>query len=540
MAQIPSLRQAYARLLIPQDTVRALIDHQGLNSLQMLKPMTPREVEDLCNNMRKPGGMIPNPDRHTAAGLVIAGAPAQVRNNGCQVAWQTEKTLKRLVYWLQHRDRISRPTTPTDVTHAGVLSAALQHLMDTEKDHVNPTEPTKLDMTDWPRVFEILDDSLSLITGYTGVPLSYLIRSDRRAPLDADDPGTNYSTLEAEMVARAPHFVLNPTNDGILLVPAFSTDNEALAVILTSLFQDSKHWVHFKDQCKKRDGRAAYLHARGHFLGTDMVNQQAQEAELRLQSLKYTGDRKRFTFEVFVTSHIHSHQQLEALVKHGYKGIDEGSKARYLNNGVLCALLAPARASILANPEKYGRNFNNCVTAYKTYAATVNPTHSSLNISDFGSRGDDGANHNRGGGSTGGSANRGNDRGGGGRGGGKGKAAGRGGKRGRGGGKPYTKKRPGSDEQKGKGGKVEFRYYDSREYAALSADQKQELKRLRAEASDLNSAKISSMETEIADLHRQIASTATAGGKKGSSNRTNGALKRAPGRLKKGDDSDSD
>ena len=117
------------------------------------------------------------------------------------------------------------------------------------------------------------------------------------------------------------------------------------------------------------------------------------------------------------------------------------------------------------------------MTAYKTYAATLNPTHTSLNISDFGSHGDDGGN---------------------------GKAAGRGGSHGRGGDKPYAKKRSHPDEQKRTGGKVEFRYYDYREYAALSADQKQELKRLRAEASDLNSAKISSMETEIADLHRPI------------------------------------
>ena len=141
--------------------------------------------------------------------------------------------------------------------------------MDTEKDHVNPTEPIKLDMTNWPRVLFFLK---SLMTH-------------------------------------------SPSSQGI------------------------------------RDGRGAYLHAKSHFLGTDMVNQQAQEAELRLQALKYTGDRKRFTFETFVTYHKESHQQLESLVEYRYKGIDEGSKARYLNNGVLCEKLAPVRASILSNSE---------------------------------------------------------------------------------------------------------------------------------------------------------------------------------------------
>jgi hypothetical protein len=63
-------------------------------------------------------------------------------------------------------------------------------------------------------------------------------------PIDADlDPRTNYATLDAEMIARCPHWEKN--TDGVdIRPPYYESDNAKLWTILFEIFRDHASYTY--------------------------------------------------------------------------------------------------------------------------------------------------------------------------------------------------------------------------------------------------------------------------------------------------------
>jgi hypothetical protein len=64
--------------------------------------------------------------------------------------------------------------------------------------------------------------------------------------------------------------------------------------------------------------------------------------------------------------HLRQHLILEALVIHGYTGIDAGSKVHYLLNGIRCAALKMVRTRIMSDEDLH-QDFARCVTLFKDF-----------------------------------------------------------------------------------------------------------------------------------------------------------------------------
>ena len=62
---------------------------------------------------------------------------------------------------------------------------------------------------------------------------------------------------------------------------------------------------------------------RDHYLGLNNVDNMVSLAEKKLAMTTYTGERRHWTFEKYVTLHKDQHSILEGLTEHGYAGIDE-------------------------------------------------------------------------------------------------------------------------------------------------------------------------------------------------------------------------
>jgi hypothetical protein len=54
-----------------------------------------------------------------------------------------------------------------------------------------------------------------------------------------------------------------------------------------------------------------------HFLGPNNVDNMASEAEAKLGSVSYTGERKKWTWEKYVQIHAESHAVLNGLTDYG-------------------------------------------------------------------------------------------------------------------------------------------------------------------------------------------------------------------------------
>jgi hypothetical protein len=92
----------------------------------------------------------------------------------------------------------------------------------------------------------------------------------------------------------------------------------------------------------------------------------AGEAEQVLATVQYKGETRMWIFEKYALMHLHQHLILEALVIHGYTGIDAGSKVFYLLNGIRCAALDAVRTRIMSDKDLC-QDFARCVTLFKDF-----------------------------------------------------------------------------------------------------------------------------------------------------------------------------
>ena len=84
-----------------------------------------------------------------------------------------------------------------------------------------------------------------------------------------------------------------------------------------------------------------------HYLGPINIYYMEDGAEKKISQYVYTGEKMNWTFEKYVTLHKEHHNILERLKEHGYKGIDQRSKVRYLSEGIKTTGLNSVKTHIM-------------------------------------------------------------------------------------------------------------------------------------------------------------------------------------------------
>ena len=79
----------------------------------------------------------------------------------------------------------------------------------------------------------------------------------------------------------------------------------------------------------------------------------------------YDGEKKAWNWEKYVACHVKCHIILGNLMEYGYQGLDPGSKAQYLLNGIRCNKLSTAVARV--HPDKYEKDFDTVVAILTQY-----------------------------------------------------------------------------------------------------------------------------------------------------------------------------
>ena len=129
MAQVNAIRTALGRLGFSNEAANYITSDQngqGMNSLAEFAVLTDDEVENLCKVVRRPGGMMQNPNAaappgaDAAAAAAAAAQPAQIPNPGLAVTLRAENNLKLACYFLRYKERTSRAVTADMITLASV------------------------------------------------------------------------------------------------------------------------------------------------------------------------------------------------------------------------------------------------------------------------------------------------------------------------------------------------------------------------------------------------------------------------------------
>ena len=103
MAHRQAFQNYLANLGFPAD-LRAALIVQGLDNVADFFGMSDDDVEDLCSNIRKPGGVIPNPAVVDDPDAV----PQFINNPGVAVGRVHQERLKQIAYYYSYLVLVNR------------------------------------------------------------------------------------------------------------------------------------------------------------------------------------------------------------------------------------------------------------------------------------------------------------------------------------------------------------------------------------------------------------------------------------------------
>jgi hypothetical protein len=170
------LKKMLVGLKFPDIAATYIVYTAGYSDISDYIMMTSSRVRSICQSCRKPGG----------------GSP------GVEVPHLCEHHLSLACAGMRLMKRCSRPVKMNKImpTYLRKVEAQLTREGVKGKDLPLPKVNTK----DWPKTFEAVQEYLGSIRGTSGNPLVYLIRDNTEPPFHADDPSTNYLTVDNELI----------------------------------------------------------------------------------------------------------------------------------------------------------------------------------------------------------------------------------------------------------------------------------------------------------------------------------------------------
>ena len=175
------MRQAFQRLGCTAAAATAIVEEQEINSVEELRFLMDADVETLCRNTKRPGG--------------VAAAPAAGANLGHMIRQWAPKNINLAAYWFCHSERISQACQP-DVINVHSIRA----LRDAEDNYEDATPPV-IDDKDWLRTMDALREYFRNTYGITKIPLLYVVH-EQEAPMD--EPEGHWEDPMMQMIDRAP------------------------------------------------------------------------------------------------------------------------------------------------------------------------------------------------------------------------------------------------------------------------------------------------------------------------------------------------
>jgi hypothetical protein len=167
------------------DAVKDITKNQGFDELDEFYLLNDKGVDTLCSIVRKPH------------------ASASGSTSGHAISNLAQEHLKLAIFTMKHFKHVSCEIDLESLTKKDIIVFSQQRQM--ELTFKNKTKGfAQATFKDLAKTFETVMEQLEHACGVSGVMLAYVSRKNL-IPLDEDkDPPTNYPSLDAEAIARAP------------------------------------------------------------------------------------------------------------------------------------------------------------------------------------------------------------------------------------------------------------------------------------------------------------------------------------------------
>jgi hypothetical protein len=204
-AQIASFFEDDDQMGLTNETVNKLVE-EGIDDPDNLSDFDKDMLKQVAENLRKPGGRIPNPDPNAPAGSTIETPPFPF-------GAKSQKRMLEAGELIRFYKTIGRQLTPGNIRYDPVMKDFTEQwkALEQRKKDEDPEVPKiskALPIIKWTEAF---DDFLSRKVGARTIPLAYVTHENVQVPnvappLAQDKPHSiQYGSVEGDLVARASH-----------------------------------------------------------------------------------------------------------------------------------------------------------------------------------------------------------------------------------------------------------------------------------------------------------------------------------------------
>jgi hypothetical protein len=353
-AQTTAFFESPDQLGIPHATIVQL-QQEGIASVADLADFDKDSLQQLADNLRRPGGRVPDPNPAAAPGATIP-TPSFV------FGAKSQKRLSVMCNLIRYYNTVGRPITVASIMWETVgrnFEIQWKALKD-KKDKDEPDVPkiTKsLPMIKWIESFE---DYLNRLIGVRMIPLAYVIRTEDTPPaaapaLMAGQPHSEeHGSVVRELVARASHSHA-----------LYHDDNADVYHKLEEATRTTQYAASIKPFQRNKDGRGAWMALRHQYAGRDKWEADIKRQENLLHTREWKG-QSNFSLESFISQHRNAFVSLQACAEYvEYQLPNEHSRVSFLLDAIQTsdAGLQAAMAAIKSDDKVDGKRSNFEATA---------------------------------------------------------------------------------------------------------------------------------------------------------------------------------
>ena len=213
---------------------KLLVRDQGLDAFERLRVLPDKNVDDIYNVIRKPGGKNAN----------------KMPSRGQQVSVIAQENLKLATFLFHHRWRCTLDWEVMGVHEDTVNLLAGQKTL--EDEYKDPDVLPKINKSDMAGTIESIEEYLRSHHGVIRAPLAYIIKKTILVQTYGDYP--KYATPDNEMIAK----ILNlppdknrllqeqDTQSGISYTAEYEIDNKSVNDILDQICKDTDLYPYVK------------------------------------------------------------------------------------------------------------------------------------------------------------------------------------------------------------------------------------------------------------------------------------------------------
>ena len=303
-AQVQAFFTGADQMGTPARTVNQLAQ-EGIENPGDLIDFDKDTLSMAAENLRRPGGRVPNPDPGAAPGSTIPTPPFVFSAK----SQQRMLAVSNIVRCCQDTGRA--PTAGNLRFDPVVRNFQVQHKALQDRGKEDPPEVPKiskaLPVLKWAEAF---DDHLTRCIGKRNIPLAYVTREEvvpagPIPPLALNMPHSEmHGSVEGELVARATH-----------THPLCREDNAEVYYALEEATRSTQHAASLKPFQRGKDGRAALFAIKNQYAGEDKWETERKRQEDIMHNRMWKG-QSNFTLERFIGQHRNAYVMLQQCAEH--------------------------------------------------------------------------------------------------------------------------------------------------------------------------------------------------------------------------------